>query len=95
MSKQIRTKSRFRPRVNRIELNPEQAVLYCSCHSAGNRWGWVNAGPGGADYWLVPAAGATNSACWFSGIKYYIGGRRANSPTVYAANILESQVVSS
>ncbi len=32
-------KPKFRPRITRIKLNPEQAVLACSCYSSGLRAG--------------------------------------------------------
>ena len=30
-------KPKFRPRITRIKLNPEQAVLFCECFSGGRR----------------------------------------------------------
>ncbi|MBL7069050.1 MAG: hypothetical protein ISS34_04260 [Candidatus Omnitrophica bacterium] len=30
-------KPKFRPRITRVKLNPEQAVLFCSCSTLG--WG--------------------------------------------------------
>lgn len=30
-------KPKFRPEITRIKLNPEQAVLSCSCQTTGNR----------------------------------------------------------
>ncbi|MCD6134700.1 MAG: hypothetical protein J7J25_04245 [Candidatus Omnitrophica bacterium] len=37
-------KPKFRPRVTRIKLNPEQAVLWCTCYWAGRT---IHATPGG------------------------------------------------
>lgn len=31
-------KPKFRPKVTKIKLNPEQAVLSCSCYNLGVRW---------------------------------------------------------
>jgi len=31
-------KMKFRPEITRVKLNPEQAVLSCSCHSEHNRY---------------------------------------------------------
>lgn len=33
-------KPKFKPQVIRIKLNPEQAVLTCTCYSAGGGMGW-------------------------------------------------------
>ena len=33
-------KPRFKPRVTRVKLNPEQAVLRCSCHYNGYDYRW-------------------------------------------------------
>ena len=36
-------KQKFRPRISRVKLNPEQAVLSCSCFSGGwipVEWSW-------------------------------------------------------
>lgn len=35
-------KPRFRPEITRVKLNPEQAVLACSCYQ-----GWYDTGRGG------------------------------------------------
>jgi len=37
-------KPNFRPKVTRIKLNPEQAVLTCSCYDGGTTWDYY--GPG-------------------------------------------------
>lgn len=39
----MRKKIKFKPRVSRIKLNPEQAVLICDCHNGegyGRQDGW-------------------------------------------------------
>ena len=37
-------KPKFRPRITRIKLNPEQAVLFCNCYNTNREftggWGW-------------------------------------------------------
>lgn len=38
-------KTRFKPEIKRIKLNPEQAVLACSCHN-GQRWLSTTSHPG-------------------------------------------------
>jgi hypothetical protein len=40
-------KPKFRPEIRRIKLNPEQAVLTCSCYSSGHRPGSYMFYPGG------------------------------------------------
>lgn len=34
----------FKPKVRRIKLNPEQAVLSCKCYDGGKTWDYI--GPG-------------------------------------------------
>ena len=31
-------KPRFKPEITRVKLNPEQAVLSCTCHGLGAHW---------------------------------------------------------
>ena len=31
-------KPKFRPRITRVKLNPEQAVLLCTCYNIGRRY---------------------------------------------------------
>jgi hypothetical protein len=37
-------KPKFKPKITRIKLNPEQAVLACACHTGSQLISW--AGPG-------------------------------------------------
>jgi hypothetical protein len=40
-------KPKFKPEITRIKLNPEQAVLTCSCFNTGHNWlGTANLAPG-------------------------------------------------
>ena len=59
-----RRKPKFRPRITRIKLNPEQAVLSCSCYNTGNRDG----GPVRWGYWI----GSGIDVCT-TGYRYILG----------------------
>lgn len=39
-------KPKFRPRITRVKLNPEQAVLACECFAGGRVWDPPASGPG-------------------------------------------------
>lgn len=51
-------KKKFKPVITRVKLNPEQAVLACSCFSTGYMW------PGTNEY----------STSWCSGKDVMFGG---------------------
>ena len=38
-------KLKFKPKITRVKLNPEQAVLACTCWNVGNNWEYVVGGP--------------------------------------------------
>jgi len=40
-------KLKFRPRISRVKLNPEQAVLSCNCYDLGSSLQWIGQ-PAGA-----------------------------------------------
>jgi len=44
-------KLKFRPRISRVKLNPEQAVLTCNCHSTGNAQQWIHGTTGARASW--------------------------------------------
>ena len=44
-------KPKFRPVITRVKLNPEQAVLSCSCYSMGYNWSTTQAGGANTAYW--------------------------------------------
>jgi len=42
----VNKRSKFHPRISRVRLNPEQAVLGCDCYAGGNRINLVDPGSG-------------------------------------------------
>lgn len=60
-------KPKFRPRITRIKLNPEQAVLVCDCWDKGSRLFWWE-DPYGRDSYnaFLPTActGKTSKGGW-------------------------------
>ena len=59
-------KAKFRPVISRVRLNPEQAVLSCSCYDHGTAWSVAY----GATLPPIP-----QDICWIEqGTKMTIGG---------------------
>lgn len=51
-------KMKFKPEITRVRLNPEQAVLACTCYSGGLRWDVGNLGRRWGD------SDQLYTACW-------------------------------
>ena len=57
-------KPKFRPRITRVKLNPEQAVLSCSCWSGGHeRAQHIWEGPKGWGTWWSGCGYAPSTVC--------------------------------
>ena len=58
-------KSKFRPKVTRIKLNPEQAVLSCACYVYGRHY-IQDTGTVTNRQWLSYSSPEPTGACWTS-----------------------------
>ena len=56
-------KPKFRPEINRIKLNPEQAVLMCDCYN-------IHVGYFNTPIHLYPASDPSYDVCYASGAKH-------------------------